>query len=345
MTEKEKLEKLKQHMIDIEQYRHDRNTTYLNALLEEYKKTQTRIDEHVASFIQRYSEDGYIDLVMIYYILSIPEKRKLKYSLEEIIDRGLDDETVSEIQENLNKLDLSRIKGLQLQIKAELKSLNQKINETLHDHYFDSYVGTFNKTHYAFFDSLGIAKDPSLFDVTKAIVETTLKSTYRETGQSYEDVLKYYNDDLIEKINKEVLAAIGGGDTYTNIIERLAKLTGMDYKRAERLIRTDSSYIGTEAQKELYGEMDVDTVLFVATLDERTSEMCRDMDGTLIPIDEVEPGFNAPPLHYYCRSVLAPAGTDELARRAARDPETGKTYYTDKYMTYKEWKESFELDF
>lgn len=339
----EKQKALNKTILAIEELRYDEDTAYLDSVLEEFKKTQTRIDEHLASFIARYSEDGMIELLTIYYLLTLSEKRKLKYSLEEIIDRGMDDEAVDELQRDLKSVDLSRIKGLQLQIKAELKSLNHKLKETLGDHYEKNYLGTFNDTHYAFFEYLGLSKNPSFFEVTKALIKETIKEAYRGTGQNYEDILNYYTDDVIEKINREILSALRGMEKYSDIVERIGKQTGMNYNRAKRLIRTDSAYIGTRAQRDLYEELGVESVLFVATLDERTSEMCREMDGSLIPISEIEPGFNAPPLHEWCRSVLAPAIEEGIITRAARDPETGKTVFIEKYMSYKEWANLFKL--
>ncbi|MFM1582721.1 phage minor head protein, partial [Helcococcus ovis] len=44
---------------------------------------------------------------------------------------------------------------------------------------------------------------------------------------------------------------------------------------------------------------------FEATLDKRTSKVCRDHDQRIIPIDKIKIGVNAPPLHPYCRSHLS----------------------------------------
>ncbi|MFM1534388.1 DUF6883 domain-containing protein [Helcococcus ovis] len=44
---------------------------------------------------------------------------------------------------------------------------------------------------------------------------------------------------------------------------------------------------------------------FEATLDKRTSKICREHDQRIIPIDKIKIGVNAPPLHPYCRSHLS----------------------------------------
>lgn len=343
----EKQKRLIEIIIGIEEERYRGDSSYLDGVLEEFRKTQTRIEEHLAGFVSRYSDDGLIDLVTIYYLLTIPEKRKLKYSLEEIIDRGIDEKAADEIQSALTATDITRIKGLQLQVKAELDSLNHNLKDSLNDHYLRNYVDSFNDTHYAFFETLGISKDPTFLEVTKALIEESIKTAYRGTGQNYEDILNYYTNDVIERINREILAALRGMEKYSDIVERIGKLAGMNYRRAEKLIRTDSAYVGTRAQEELYSDFEIENLLFVATLDERTSDICREMDGTIIPLSEVEPGINAPPLHNWCRSVLAPMIDDienqKPISRAMRDPDTGKTVFTKEYKTYSEWAEEYEI--
>ncbi|MFM1583510.1 phage minor head protein, partial [Helcococcus ovis] len=44
---------------------------------------------------------------------------------------------------------------------------------------------------------------------------------------------------------------------------------------------------------------------FEATLDKRTSKICREHGQRIIPIDKIKIGVNAPPLHPYCRSHLS----------------------------------------
>ena len=52
----------------------------------------------------------------------------------------------------------------------------------------------------------------------------------------------------------------------------------------------------------------------------------------------------APPFHVHCHSTTVPYFDDEfdaVGERAARDEETGKTYFVPGNMTYKEWEKSF----
>ena len=107
---------------------------------------------------------------------------------------------------------------------------------------------------------------------------------------------------------------------------------------------TESAFFGSEARKDGFRELGVEQYEIVATLDSATSEICREMDGKVFSMSEYESGSTAPPFHVWCRTTTVPAFGDEfdhIGERAARNPETGKTYYVPADMTYQDWKASF----
>ena len=105
---------------------------------------------------------------------------------------------------------------------------------------------------------------------------------------------------------------------------------------------TESAAIATEAEKACYKELDVDEYKIIATLDKRTSQICREMDGKHFPVSEMKAGVTAPPFHPWCRTDTAPYFDDweEMGispERAARD-QADQVYYVPENMTYREWE-------
>src|SRR5207247_8843565 len=49
---------------------------------------------------------------------------------------------------------------------------------------------------------------------------------------------------------------------------------------------------------------------YSAVIDSRTTEICRYLDGKVIPLDESELDRLAPPNHFSCRSILVPVTLD-----------------------------------
>ncbi|MBR4026307.1 MAG: minor capsid protein, partial [Lachnospiraceae bacterium] len=126
-------------------------------------------------------------------------------------------------------------------------------------------------------------------------------------------------------------------------IANVKKAMKTSQKAAARVVMTEQAFFTTAAQKDSYQELDVEEYEFVCTLDKITCELCGAMDGKHFPINELEVGVNAPPMHPFCRCITCPYFNDEfiVGKRASRD-ENGKTVYeVPEKMKYEEWKERF----
>ncbi len=98
-------------------------------------------------------------------------------------------------------------------------------------------------------------------------------------------------------------------------------------REAEALVRTAVTHISTEGMRQTFAanRSILTGVGFVATLDDRTTEICLSLDGTVWPADS--PDIQSPPLHWKCRSTLvAEVDWDKLGMappeetpRSARD--------------------------
>lgn len=114
---------------------------------------------------------------------------------------------------------------------------------------------------------------------------------------------------------------------------------------ASRIMRTETAYVANEMEALAYEDAGLDEYKYVATLDGRTSEICKELDGKKFKLKDRETGKNYPPMHPHCRSttvaVIDGFDMSELERRA-RDPSTGETYKVPANMTYREWEESLE---
>ena len=83
----------------------------------------------------------------------------------------------------------------------------------------------------------------------------------------------------------------------------------------------------------------------LAILDDRTSDICQEMDGTIVPLNEKEVGINYPPFHPNCRTTTIPYfEPDEIDEkygsigiRLAKD-KNDNYYEVSANITYKEWQ-------
>lgn len=109
---------------------------------------------------------------------------------------------------------------------------------------------------------------------------------------------------------------------------------------AARVVMTESAFFASAAQKECYGNLNVEQYEVVGTFDNRMCDYCGAMDGKVFPLKDFKEGSTAPPFHPWCRCTTAPYFEDmkDVGERWARDIENGKGYFVPSDMTYEEWK-------
>lgn len=129
----------------------------------------------------------------------------------------------------------------------------------------------------------------------------------------------------LRRIENQIRLGMVAGDTPAQIARRVvgtARLNGVDgvtqitRRNAEAITRTAVNHVANEAREEfmranadLFSEEQ-----FVATLDARTTPVCRAMDGQRFPIGQGP----IPPLHFGCRSLRVPVLAGEaLSNRPA----------------------------
>ncbi len=110
---------------------------------------------------------------------------------------------------------------------------------------------------------------------------------------------------------------------------------------ASRLIRTEVNYFANQGMLLGYEEAGIERYRFLATLDLKTSEICRKLDLKSFPVSEAQAGVNCPPMHPFCRSVTIPDTGSRTGTRWARDPITGKNIKVPADMTYEEWYDKY----
>jgi SPP1 gp7 family putative phage head morphogenesis protein len=113
--------------------------------------------------------------------------------------------------------------------------------------------------------------------------------------------------------------------------------------KSGNLVMTESAYFSSESRNDAYRQLGVQEYEIVATLDRRTSQTCRSLDGEHLPLAQYEPWVTAPPFHNRCRTTTCPYFDDEFelgTTRAARDSK-GKTIQIPSDMTYEDWGKKF----
>lgn len=150
--------------------------------------------------------------------------------------------------------------------------------------------------------------------------------------------------NLVKNLEHTLTQGIAMGHNPRKIAEALERNTKTSYNACERLARTETLHFFNEATYQAYKEHGVSEYVFLASLDERTCEICGALDGKVFKLSERVEGVNYPVMHPNCRCStrayyrLYEEGRKRSGTRVARNKE-GKLYEVPSDMTYEEWKE------
>lgn len=163
---------------------------------------------------------------------------------------------------------------------------------------------------------------------------------YKWSGEHYSARIWANTDELATVLKRELLTGFLTGRSYAKTAKRIQRAMSSGSMQAKRLICTEANYIANQGELEGYRASGVKWYIYSATLDLRTSEICRRLDGKRYRVEEAQPGSNYPPMHPWCRSTTVAYFSDSLLKqmqRSARDPESGDIIRVPGNMSYSEW--------
>jgi len=150
-------------------------------------------------------------------------------------------------------------------------------------------------------------------------------------GRTLSEWLSYNQNIDAQRITRAAKAAIVAGQTPTEVARAVMGTKDLNYKDgqarkafrdAESVYLTVTNGINNQIKADLYAENDdiIDQVLFVATLDVRTTLECAGNDGKVFKQGEAP----QPPLHFRCRSLLVPYINPDNLNKRGFDSSTDK---------------------
>lgn len=302
---------------------------YLKRITSIYNHANKQIDEKLAKVYARYAKENNLTLEEAYQIL--PKKIETEYK-NDVMDYISKAKDPSYKQYLLNQSIMHKHSVLD-QLRTEMRNAIYDIDIEETGGKFLEKIFT-NSNYKAQYDN----NEEAFAKVDKDKIQNLLKENW-SGGGNFSELIWKDREKLVKALDDIVVKGLAVGDNYDKMSDKLAKRMDTSKSNAKRLIMTESARMENEGLLSYYQRIGAKQLIFVATLDMKTSEICRAMDGQIIPIEEARIGLNVPPLHPYCRSVISPHYEgNEPGDRVYRDVETGKTKKGE-YRTYKEYLE------
>ena len=296
------------------------------------------IEKEISALYYRYAEDNELDYDLATKLLTGDEYKSFRMGLEEYMD-WIDN---PEIQLELNTLSTrSRISHLEetfFNIQKQIDKAYIYQHEAVESLMKESIQTNY---HRVIFD-IGVATGESVIkDFHKLTIGEIVKEFERPwSGKNFSERIWKNRAKLKDALEEEIVKMAISGADCTQAIESVAKKMDVSKRAAATLVHTEQAYFSSLGTLKAYNEMGVDEYIYIATLDFRTSDICRDLDHEVFSIKDAQAGVNYPPMHPRCRSTTAPYTGALEGTRTARDMFNNEVK-VDKSLNYKEWHKKY----
>lgn len=125
-----------------------------------------------------------------------------------------------------------------------------------------------------------------------------------------DDNLNTLIDKHLTQLKRDVENTVNEGLTLeledAEVLSRIEKRTNVAKARLKTLVRTEQSARNSMAVQDEIKQHQAPQYQLVATIDDRTSDICREINGKIYDSKDFQVGVTAPPFHPNCRTVVQP---------------------------------------
>ena len=207
---------------------------------------------------------------------------------------------------------INRLAKVQDNVNTVVANLLAPVQDT-----FDSVLRTIAET--SFYQSLfGLQEQAGVKFPVIALNEKRVTEILnrRWSGKNFSERLWANSERLSSSVKRELMLGVLTGKTRHQMTQAIQEEFSSASYQTRRLIRTEATYVAGQMDLETYRRLGVEEYEYVAILDHRTSEICRELDGQRFLVEEAEVGVNYQPMHPWCRSSTVPVLPKGIEDRA-----------------------------
>lgn len=307
-------------------------------LADYYRQALSRITDDIAILYGRYAKDNNLTYAEASKLLTGKEFKQWRMSLEEYldaIDKTADNKLLLELNTLAMRKRISRLDKLYSDTLKNLYKLGVDSENSMTKFLSGAYKDNYYKNLFDIGKTIGIRSSVSEVDDKK--VRKVLNASW--SGKNYSERIWKNTDQLAKLIRNEITDGFHRGVSINKMAKLVQQRMNVGKYEATRLVRTEMNYVQNKAALDSIKDSDMKYYIFLATLDKKTSTVCRAHDRKVYPVDGATPGTNMPPLHPHCRSTIAGNLTDYdtgRGKRSARD-KNGKRIIIPAAMNYDDY--------
>lgn len=308
-----------------------------------YKKAKKEIEKEIAALFMKYAKDNKLTYAEASKMLTRKEFKEWRMDIKGYIDAikdSADDRLLIELNTLSSRSRISILEGKLYQIDKYINELYETSYKSTESFLRASITDTYYKNIYSVHKYLEVGASFSLVD--NKLIREVLEA--RWLGSNYSERIWRNRDKLKIVIRDSITDMIIRGQGAREVAKEVATKMDANLSNAMRLIRSEHSFVMNQASKRSYEELSITKYQYLATLDRRTSDICRSLDGQVFELKDSIEGLNYPPTHANCRSTTVPYIDENRGTRIARDKQC-KNIEVPSSWNYEKWKSEFGIEY
>ena len=314
-----------------------------------FRMAENGIQSEIEKWYSRIADNNGVSISKARQMLTNRELEEFKWDLADYIKHGeennINGKWIKELENASGRWHINRLEALKLRVQQKAEEAFGNEVDSIDNFARDAYMRGYYRTAYEIQKGLGLGWNVGVLD--DSAIDEIIKKPWCPDGKNFSSRIWTRKAQMVDELHRELLRTTLLGEHPTKAIDRMLKYVDNSFGNARhaagRLAMTEAAYFGSKGQQDSFNMLGVEEYEIVATLDNSTSKICREMDGKHFPMSEYKAGVTAPPFHPYCRTCTCPYFDDEFTEKdikSARNEE-GEVYHVPADMKYEEWKKKY----
>lgn len=134
--------------------------------------------------------------------------------------------------------------------------------------------------------------------------QKTIDAIWCADGKHWSNRVWDNKKKLQQRIERGIIDCVSRGVSKDEMVKEFQKIFRVGFAEADRIARTELANVQNQAAKEGYQAAGFNSYKFLAAIDERTSDICQELNGKVFNFNAAVVGENFPPCHPNCRSTI-----------------------------------------
>ena len=282
-------------------------TDLMKELNSSYTRARREIQKSINDLVARYMDKTELSYAEAMKYLTSSEFKEWRMTLEdyeehiellEDVSPELAKKVRIELETLAMKSRITRLDSLKTQIDFELNKKTIAEQDLIEKGVSAAYTD-FYKIQTTEFGLTGVHTI-----LPKATLERLMQQPW--SGENFSERIWGNAEALGKVLKQEIIQSFMQGISVKDLSDRIEKRFITDRKNTERLVRTELNHALNETTRLSYEEAEIEEYEYLAEIDGRTSDICRELNGQKFKMKDAKAGVNYPPMHPHCRSTTVP---------------------------------------